>query len=170
MTRGTLKISAAIWAAMILRLSPFVSEAKPSADSIPAWRSTSSSIPLPSTISPGKSVPSRSKARRLLSITVTLCPALVSAIAAIAPTRPHPTITNFMNGRPILCLPAVAQTSRLHLRKTSLPNLHLGGCHVVGNAFETDRRTAEIDQRERGSRVPISGLPNATGVDQGGGR
>src|SRR2546423_1236761 len=71
-------------------------EAKPSADSMPAWRSTSSSMPLPSTISPGKSLPRRSKARRLLSITVTWWPSLERARAAMAPTRPHPTITSFM--------------------------------------------------------------------------
>src|SRR6266576_3494833 len=75
-TRGTLKISRAICAAMMFRLSPLVREAKPSADSIPAWRRTSSSIPLPSTISPAKSSPSRSNARRLLSMTVTRWPDL----------------------------------------------------------------------------------------------
>src|SRR6267143_209267 len=169
-TRLTLKISAAIWAAMMLRLSPFVREAKPSADSIPAWRSTSSSMPLPSTISPWKSLPSRSKARRLLSITVTSCPALERAFAAMAPTRPQPTITSFMNGRPILGLPAKRQPRRLELGKSRLADLGLGGRNVVRHPFETDGRPAQIDHREGCSRVPIARLPNAPRVDQRRGR
>src|SRR5438552_8860873 len=155
---------------MMLRLSPFVREAKPSADSIPAWRSTSSSMPLPSTISPGKSLPSRSKARRLLSITVTSCPAFERAIAAIAPTRPQPTITSFMNGRPILGLAAERQPRRLELGQSRLADLRLGGRNVVRHSFETNGRPAQIDQREGCSRVPIAGLPNAPRVDQRRGR
>src|SRR5438270_13176963 len=145
---------------MMLRLSPFVREAKPSADSIPAWRSTSSSMPFPSTISPGNSLPSRSNARRLLSITVTSCPALERAIAAIAPTRPQPTITSFMNGRPILGLAAERQPRRLELGQSRLADLGLGGRHVVRHPFEVDGRPAQVDHREGSSRVPIPRPPN----------
>src|ERR1700730_16247169 len=142
-TRGTLKISLAIWAAMMLRLSPLVSEAKPSADSIPAWRSTSSSIPLPSTISPAKSLPSRSKACRLLSITVTWCPALERARAAMAPTRPQPTMTSFMKEDPFYVLVDERQPGGLYLGQARRADLGLGGPHVVAHALKADGRPAQ---------------------------
>src|SRR6267143_5317924 len=165
-TRGTLKISLAIWAAMMFRLSPFVREAKPSADSMPAWRSTSSSIPLPSTISPGKSLPSRSKARRLLSMTVTWWPALERARAAMAPTRPQPTMTSFMKEDPFYVLPAERQPGGLHLRKPRLADLGLGRRDVIGHAKEADRGRRQVDDRERRLRVAIAGLADTAGIDE----
>src|SRR2546425_760874 len=170
-TRGTLKISRAICAAMMFRLSPLVREAKPSADSIPAWRRTSSSIPLPSTISPAKASPSRSNARRLLSMTVTWCPALERAMAAMAPTRPHPTMTSFMKCEaPFYVLPAECQPGGLDLGQPRRPDLGLSGCDVVGHPPEAHRREAEVDDREGRVRAAIAGLPDATRVDQRRGR
>src|SRR2546426_2397373 len=166
-TRGTLKISRAICAAMMFRLSPLVREAKPSADSIPAWRRTSSSIPLPRTISPAKLSPSRSNARRLLSMTVTWCPALERAMAAMAPTRPHPTMTSFMNCEtPFYVLPAEGQPGGLDLGQPGRSDFRLGGRNVVRHPPETDCRPGQIDDREGRLRVAIAGLPNATRVDQ----
>src|ERR1700680_19960 len=169
-TRGTLKISLAIWAAMMLRLSPLVSEANPSADSIPAWRSTSSSIPLPSTISPAKSLPSRSNARRLLSITVTWWPALERARAAMAPTRPQPTMTSFMKEDPFYVLVAERQPSSLYRGQPSPQDLGLGGLDVVGHPLKEDGRPAEVNDREGCVRVAIARLPDAARVDERRGR
>src|SRR5258708_990326 len=155
---------------MMFRLSPLVSEAKPSADSIPAWRSTSSSIPLPSTISPVKSLPSRSKARRLLSMTVTWWPALERARAAMAPTRPQPTMTSFIELKPhSKVLPAERQPSGLYLRQPGLADLRLGGGDVVRNSPKSDRRRGQVDDGVRRLRVAVSWLADASGIDEGGG-
>src|ERR1700736_4576410 len=151
MTRGTLKIWSAIWAAMMFRLSPLVSEAKPSADSMPAWRSTSSSIPLPSTISPAKSLPSRSNAFRLLSMTVTWWPALERARAAMAPTRPQPTMTSFMKGSSILG-PSGREPAERPRPGAARPEAHC--------------RRSQVDDRERRLWVAIARLPDAPRVDQ----
>src|ERR1700738_1191522 len=170
MTRGTLKICCAIWAAMMLRLSPFVRDAKPSADSMPASRSTSSSIPLPGPTSPAKSLPSRSKARRLLSITVTWWPALERARAAIAPTRPQPTMTSFMKEDPFYVLVAERQPSSLYRGQPSPQDLGLGGLDGGGHALKEDVRPAEVNDREGCVRVAIAGLPDTAWVDERRGR
>src|SRR5438309_2441341 len=152
---------------MILRLSPLVSEAKPSAVSMPAWRSTSSSIPLPSTISPLKSGPSRSKARRLISITVTWWPAFARATAAMAPTRPQPTMTSFMNCDPILRSAAQRQPRRLNLGQPRVPDLGLGCGDVIWDAAKADGRRPQVNDGEAGVRIAIPRLAHAARVDQG---
>src|SRR5947209_2429060 len=168
-TRGTLKISRAIWAAMMLRLSPLVREAKPSAVSMPARRSTSSSMPFPSIISPLKSLPSRSKACRLLSITVTWCPARERALATIAPTRPQPTITIFIKpGSPILRSPAEHQARSFDLGQSRGADLLLGGHDVIRHAVKANGRASKIDEREGRIRITVPRLTHTARVDERG--
>src|SRR6266851_5745387 len=93
-TRGTLKTCLAICEAMMLRLSPSVTATKPSASSIPARRSTSASVPLPTTWSPLKSLVStpREAAREnwfgSRSMITTWWPDLSISAAICDPTRP----------------------------------------------------------------------------------
>src|SRR5438445_6897506 len=100
-TRGTLKMCLATWEAMMLRLSPSVTATNPSASSMPALRSTSASVPFPTTWFPLKSLVStpRDAAREnwlgSLSMITTSWPALSMSAASCEPTRPQPTMRSF---------------------------------------------------------------------------
>src|SRR2546425_4486665 len=87
----------------------------------------------------------------------------------MAPTRPQPTITSFMNGRPILCLAAEGKPGSLNLGQPGLADLGLGGRDVVRHPLETNGRPAQVDDGEGGSRVPVARLADAPRVDQSGG-
>src|ERR1700730_5256256 len=108
MTRGTLKTTLATCAAMMLRLSPLVTDAKQSAFSMPARRRTDSSIPVPTTMFPPKPSPRLLKAETRLSMMVTSWPAASSSRARVEPTRPQPTMTTFTAHSPVLIYPPSA--------------------------------------------------------------
>src|SRR5229473_3370464 len=78
---------------MMFVLSELVTATKASACSVPAFRRTSSSTAVPKIMSPGKSSPSRLKARSSKSTTVTWSPSVPSQRARFEPTRPQPTMT-----------------------------------------------------------------------------
>src|SRR5205807_6230910 len=78
---------------------------------MPARRNVCSSRPLPGTILPRKSSPSRVKAAMLRSTTATWCPSLSRRRARNEPTRPQPTMTTFMS-RMLYALPAETHTAR----------------------------------------------------------
>src|SRR3989440_13895 len=78
---------------MMLELSPLDTAANASACSIPAVIRTSRSNPIPVTVSPVNSEPSRRKASASWSTTATACPRASRVCARVEPTRPQPMIT-----------------------------------------------------------------------------
>src|SRR3989440_4385799 len=78
-------------------LSPFVATTTASASSIPASRSTSASMPWPSTKPPRQFSPSLVSASSFSSTAVTSQPSSASWSATFDPTRPQP-ITNALTG------------------------------------------------------------------------
>jgi hypothetical protein len=92
-TRATPKVSRASRAEMMLELSPLETAANPSARSMPAAVSTSRSNPIPVTVIPVNSVPSRRNASASWSMTATEWPRASRTCARVEPTRPQPMIT-----------------------------------------------------------------------------
>src|SRR2546423_224493 len=92
-TRATPHVSRASRAEMMLELSPLDTAAKASACSMPAAVSTSRSNPIPVTVMPVNSVPSRRNASASWSMTATEWPLASKVCAMVEPTRPHPMIT-----------------------------------------------------------------------------
>src|SRR5829696_3872498 len=92
-TRSTPNVSRATRAAMMLELSPLETAANASARSMPAVVRMSRSKPMPVTVSPWKSAPSRRKASVFTSITATVWPRFSRLCARVEPTRPQPMIT-----------------------------------------------------------------------------
>src|SRR5439155_73780 len=77
-------------------LSPFVATTTASASSIPASRSTSASMPWPSTKPPRQFSPSLVSASSFSSTAVTSHPSSASWSATFEPTRPQPMTSAFM--------------------------------------------------------------------------
>src|SRR6059058_622623 len=100
----------------------------------------------------------------------------------MAPTRPQPTITSFIESSPnsrsghsvAACGPAQLlaqrQPDRFHLRQPSLPDLRLGRDEIVGDAAEPHRSGLQVDDRVGGIGVAVARLADAPRVYQGGGR
>src|SRR5437870_3478166 len=102
-------------------LSPLVATTTASASSIPAARSTSTSIPWPSTKPPGQSSPKRASASSFSSTAVTSYPSERSCFAIVEPTRPQPiTITFMLSGYP---LPRLLHDAPVELDATALPHV-----------------------------------------------
>src|SRR5215471_9611925 len=97
---------------MMLRLSPCVAATKASARSMPARRSKSWSMPLPSIVVPLKSGPRRLNAEDFTSRTVTSWSALVNCCASRAPTRPQPMMMTNVSRLPRMIELAPALTCR----------------------------------------------------------
>src|SRR3989440_11926900 len=92
-TRSTPNVSRASRAEMMLELSPLDTAANASAFSIPAAIMTSRSNPMPVTVRPVNSEPSRRKASGSWSMTATEWPRASRVCARVEPTRPQPMIT-----------------------------------------------------------------------------
>src|SRR6266508_1226699 len=86
----------ATWPTTMFVLSPFVATTTASASSMPASRSTLTSIPCPTTNPPGQWSPRRASASSFSSMATTSQPLFVSFFATADPTRPQPTMIAFI--------------------------------------------------------------------------
>src|SRR5690349_16838051 len=113
-TLSMLYISRATRAEMMFELSPLETAANASASLIPASSSTPRSKPMPVTVMPLKSGPSRRNASALMSMTDVSCPRSSRLRARVDPTRPHPmstmctTATLLWPGVRVVALPLVS--------------------------------------------------------------
>src|SRR5262245_49362478 len=128
-------------------LSPSVETTAASASSIPARRSTSVSMPCPTTKPPRQSVPSRASASSFSSTAVTSQPSLASCTATADPTRPQPITTAFIcrrvDERTRLATPAAPPLPAVERALREGDDQHLAG------------RVAEdvVDRRGKESRL-----------------
>src|SRR6266511_1471908 len=86
----------ATWPTTMFVLSPFVATTTASASSMPASRSTLTSIPCPTTNPPGQWSPRRASASSFSSMATTSQPLFVSFFATADPARPQPTMIAFI--------------------------------------------------------------------------
>src|SRR5947209_6797410 len=142
----------ATWPTTMFVLSPFVATTAASASSIPASRSTSTSMPCPTTKPPDQWSPRRASASSFSSIATTSHPLLVSFFATAEPTLPQPTTIAFIS------------ELRLHGRRC-------GSCPQLAVLFEDSLRVG--DHHHFGGRPPkdvIHGRAEEPGLTAPAGR
>src|SRR2546422_2093005 len=117
----------ATWPTTMFVLPPFVATTTASASSMPADRSTFTSIPCPTTKPPGQWSPRRARASSFSSIATTSQPTFVSFFATAEPTRPQPTTIAFISDL------------RLHLRPVFFEDaLWIGDHHHLAGSAAQD--------------------------------